>query len=79
MDAASTELEPWKWLVARRDRKRTQVVVEARTRFEALALGARQMRCVIETAYGEEPVLGQVDARVLTEAELAKLEKAAAA
>jgi hypothetical protein len=73
------ELEPWLWLVRRKDRKRTLVVVECPTRFEALILGARQMGCVVETAHGADPVLGLVDARAMTDEEIAKRASKAAA
>lgn len=71
------ELEPWLWLVRRKDRKRTWVVVECPTRFEALIRGAREMGCVVETAYGVDPMLGNVDARAMTDDEIAKYRDAA--
>ena len=74
------ELEPWLWLVSRRDRKRTWAVVECPTRFEALIAGARQLGCVVSTAHGVDLVLELVDARAMTDAEIAKYrEKQAAA
>lgn len=58
-------LEPWRWRVwLRAEPKKAVRNLSARTRLEAMKLGARRLDAVIHSRFGSDPDIAAVDAEV---------------